>query len=120
MRPLITCRSLSPVLRVEPKHCIDITDIKFEDNSFDFILCNHVLEHVPDDRKAMSELYRVLRPGGVGLINVPARCNETETLEDLTLPPEQRRKLYGAQDHVRYYANPDFAKRLQSVGFSLR
>ena len=105
-------------VEIKPKHCMDITDIKFEDDSFDYIICNHVLEHVPDDRKAMSELYRVLRPGGVGLINIPARKNETETLDDPTLTPEQRRKHYGAQDHLRYYANPDFANRLQSVGFT--
>jgi len=107
-----------PGVETKPKHCMDITDIKFEDDFFDFVICNHVLEHVPDDHKAMSELFRVLRPGGVGLINVPSRRDETETLEDFSLPPEERKKQYGARDHVRYYAIPDFANRLQRVGFS--
>ena len=96
---------------------MDVTDIKYEDNSFDVIICNHVLEHIPDDRKAMSELYRVLKPGGWAILQVPISLSLDKTYEDPTIKtPEEREKVFGQSDHVRIYAK-DYKDRLESVGF---
>lgn len=95
----------------------DITDLRFENDSFDLIICNHVLEHVIDDRKAMSELYRVLKPEGVALLLVPLKYDMETTYEDETIvTPEAREKHFGQHDHVRYYGL-DYFDRLGEVGF---
>ena len=94
---------------------VDITDIPYPDSSFDVIYCSHVLEHVPEDRKAMRQMHRLLRPGGWALIIVPIRgeC----TFEDTTVTsPEERKRLFGQCDHVRRYG-PDVADRLREAGF---
>lgn len=105
----------SPIADVK----LDIQELAFEDSSFDFILCSHVLEHIPDDRRAMAELRRVLRPGGVALVAVPLRDADT-TLEDPSIvTPEDRERHYGQADHVRYYGR-DFPSRLEAAGFSVR
>ena len=108
-----------PTLEVKPKHKMSITDIKFKDNTFDLFLCNHVLEHVPDDNLAMREIYRVLKPGGKALLMVPINEGATQTQEDLTFDRHQRRKYYGSQHHLRFYAADDFADRLENCGFSV-
>jgi SAM-dependent methyltransferase len=96
---------------------MDITALAFENGSFDSIVCNHVLEHVPTDRTAISELYRVLRPGGWASIQVP--INGDVTREDLSITnPKIRRRLYGQEDHVRSYGS-DFFNRIRETGFSL-
>ena len=88
-----------------------------QENYFDLVICYHVLEHVPDDKKAMSELFRVLKKGGTALLQVP--FSEKETVEDTSLTnPEERKKLFGQEDHVRYYGKADFLKRLQNCGFA--
>lgn len=98
---------------------MDITNIKYEDNSFDVIICNHVLEHIPDDRKAMSELYRVLKPGGWAILQVPISLLLNKTYEDPTVTtPEEREKVFGQSDHVRIYAK-DYKDRLEKIGFSV-
>ena len=98
---------------------VDITDIPFEDSSFDIIICNHVLEHVINDRKAMSELYRVLSPQGVAFINCPVDRRLATTLEKEEYDtPELRFKYYGQHDHVRLYGR-DFPKKLEVAGFSV-
>ena len=98
---------------------VDITDIPFDDNTFDIILCNHVLEHIPDDRKAMSELYRVLKPGGKAICEVPMRRKQKTTYEDPSIvTPEARLKHFGQENHVRWYGQ-DYADRLRSVGFEV-
>jgi len=98
---------------------IDITDIKFENNFFDFIICNHVLEHVKDDKKAMSELFRVLKPGGEAILQVPISKYNQETFEDFSITsPEEREKIFGQKDHVRIYGK-DFQKRLENAGFEV-
>ena len=75
---------------------IDITDINFEDNFFDVIICNHVLEHVKDDRKAMSELFRVLKPKGFAILQVPISKNVKETFEDFSITsPEEKKDILG-------------------------
>jgi len=96
---------------------MDLTAMTFDDNSFDAIVCNHVLEHIPNDKKAMKELYRVLKPGGWASLQVPIKGDVTQ--EDLSVTdPKERLRLYGQEDHVRYYGR-DFAERLKDAGFEV-
>ena len=98
---------------------MDITNIKYDDNSFDFILCNHVLEHIPDDILAISELYRVMKKGGYGIFQVPIIYTLEHTYEDSTLTtPEQRLEAFGQHDHVRRYGR-DYKNRLADQGFEV-
>jgi len=97
---------------------MDITDIHYPSDSFDVILCCHVLEHVREDRKAISELYRVLRPGGWLLVQVPQLPGVAHTMEDeAVVDPDERFRLYGWHTHVRAYG-PDLKDRLEAAGFS--
>ena len=103
----------SPIVDVKA----DILDLPFEDNSYDVIICNHVLEHIIDDRKAMSELYRVMKPKGWGIVQVPMKNSLETTYEDFTITnPKERQKHFGQYDHVRWYGM-DYFDRLRSVGF---
>ncbi len=103
----------SPIVDVKA----DILDLPFEDNSFDVIICNHVLEHIVDDRKAMSELYRVMKSGGWGIVQVPMKNSLEKTYEDFTITdPKERQKHFGQYDHVRWYGM-DYFDRLKNVGF---
>jgi ubiquinone/menaquinone biosynthesis C-methylase UbiE len=98
---------------------VDIAKFKYEDNSFDVIICCHVLEHVPDDRKAMSELYRVLKPGGWAILQVPISLSLEKTYEDPTVAtPKERERAFGQCDHFRIYGR-DYIDRLESAGFSV-
>ena len=96
---------------------MDITDIQFPDNSFDVIYCSHVLEHVPDDRKAMRELARVLKPSGWAMLAVPIPRDKTFEDPKITTAAD-RERVYGQYDHVRAYG-PDFADRLRESGFAV-
>lgn len=96
---------------------MDITDLQFSDNSFDCIICYHVLEHVTDDIKAMKEIHRVLEPHGWAIIQVPILKHQTVDGADIT-NPEERAKMFGQPDHVRVYG-PDYKDRLESVGFTV-
>ena len=97
----------------------DICDLPFLDNSYDFILCNHVLEHIVDDNKAIRELYRVLKKNGIGIFQVPIDYNRDTTFEDFSVTnKKERNKLFGQYDHVRIYVL-DFFDRLQKAGFSV-
>jgi predicted SAM-dependent methyltransferase len=96
---------------------MDITDLGFSENTFDVIVCNHVLEHVLDDFSAMSELYRILRPGGEAILQVPISLSLQETYEDQNIrAPQEREKAFGQNDHVRIYAR-DYKDRLEKAGF---
>ena len=96
---------------------MDICNIQYPDASFDIIYCSHVLEHVPDDRKALSEFRRVLKPDGVAIILVPITA--AETFEDPSITdPSERERVFGQHDHVRVYG-PDFAERLTDAGFDV-
>ena len=98
---------------------MDITHIDLDDNLFDVVICCHVLEHIPNDRKAMSELYRVLKPGGWAILQVPISLSLETTYEDATvMTPEEREKVFGKKDHVRIYGK-DYKDRLEMVGFSV-
>ena len=97
----------------------DICDLPFDDESFDVVFCNHVLEHIEDDKKAMNELFRVLKPGGLGIFQIPQDLDREKTYEDFSITsPEERTKHFGQYDHVRVYGK-DYFKRLQAVGFTV-
>ncbi|PTM04959.1 MAG: SAM-dependent methyltransferase [Bacteroidetes bacterium] len=104
---------LSPIADIKA----DICDLPFEDNSYDVILCNHVLEHIPDDTKAMQELYRVMKPGGYGIFQIPQDLNRDITFEDDSIKDKtERAKIFGQYDHVRIYGR-DYFDKLRSIGF---
>ena len=97
----------------------DICNLPFSDNEFDIILCNHVLEHIPDDTKAMKELYRVLKPEGFGVFQIPQDLSRLETFEDNTITDKKERaEIFGQYDHVRIYGR-DYFDKLRSVGFKV-
>lgn len=97
---------------------MDITAMDFPNDSFDAIYCSHVLEHVPDDRKAMCEMFRVLRPGGWAVVQVPV--SESPTQEDPSVTdPCERLRIFGQCDHVRFYGL-DITERLREAGFDVQ
>lgn len=99
---------------------VNITNIPFEDNSVDIIIVNHVLEHIPDDKKALSEIYRVLAKEGVAFVSVPLETSYEKTFENSDYnTPELRAKFFGQHDHVRIYGR-DFVLRLEESGFSVK
>jgi predicted SAM-dependent methyltransferase len=98
---------------------VDITSIPFKAEYFDSILCVHVLEHIPDDRLAMRELYRVLKPGGWAILQSPVDTKRQTTYEDDSIiSPEERLKIFGDIDHKRVYGL-DYKDRLQEAGFEV-
>ncbi len=97
----------------------DIQNIPFENNSFDVVICNHVLEHVDSDKQAMQEIYRILKPNGFAILQVPQAVNNEKTLEDPTVTdPKERERLFLQKDHVRLYGL-DYAERLKNAGFEV-
>jgi len=106
---------LSPIADVKA----DICNLPFDDNSYDVIFCNHVLEHIPDDTKAMQELYRVLKPGGYGVFQVPQDLEREVTFEDNSITDKKERaKIFGQYDHVRIYGK-DYFNKLRHIGFKV-
>jgi len=113
---LITADLYSPIVDVKA----DICNLPFKDNEFDIIFCNHVLEHIEDDKKAMQELFRVLKKGGFGIFQIPQDYSRETTYEDFSVTsPEERAKHFGQYDHVRVYGS-DYFDRLRSVGFDVK
>ncbi len=97
----------------------DICNLPFKDDSFDVVFCNHVLEHIPDDKKAMQELFRVLKKGGFGVFQIPQDMSRENTFEDASITDkEERTKIFGQYDHVRVYGR-DYFNKLRSVGFKV-
>lgn len=97
----------------------DLCALPFSDNSFDVIFCNHVLEHIPDDTQAMKELYRVMKPGGWGIFQVPMENDREITFEDNSITdPKERTRIFGQYDHVRIYGK-DYSQKLKKVGFQV-
>jgi predicted SAM-dependent methyltransferase len=112
----ITADLDSPIADVKA----DITNLPFNDNSFDVIFCNHVLEHIPDDTKAMQELHRVMKKGGMGIFQIPQDLNRKITFEDNSIiDRKERAKVFGQYDHVRIYGL-DYFKKLRSIGFTVK
>ena len=98
---------------------LDVQDMKLPDNTYDVVFCNHVLEHVPDDHKALTEILRVLKPGGMAIMQVPMNPEWEKTLEDPTITdPKERHRLFGQYDHVRMYGQ-DYAERLKKAGYKV-
>lgn len=99
----------------------DITRLSFPDNSFDIVIANHILEHIPEDRRAISEIFRVLKPAGVAVLQVPLSETLPSTLEDPFIDdPAKQERLYGQKDHVRIYALHDYIDRLTKAGFKVK
>ena len=106
---------LSPLADVKA----DICNLPFQDNTYDVILCNHVLEHIPDDKKAMRELYRVLKPGGMGIFQIPQDLNRASTFSDDSITNQKERaRIFGQYDHVRIYGR-DYFDTLRAIGFTV-
>jgi SAM-dependent methyltransferase len=102
---------------------VDVTasleQLPFASESFDVVLCNHVLEHVPDDRRALGELHRVLNPGGWAIVQVPIAYDHDRTREDPNeSSPSERKRRFGQHDHVRWYGR-DYPERLTAAGFEV-
>ncbi|MFI5204541.1 MAG: class I SAM-dependent methyltransferase [Flavobacteriales bacterium] len=100
------------------KNRFDITQLPLKENEFDLVFCYHVLEHITDDKKAMSEILRVLKPGGLLIAQVPFKTGETLE-ENWINTPQLRTEQYGQHDHVRFYGKDDFVKRLEKTGFEV-
>ncbi len=106
---------LSPLADVKA----DICNLPFSENSYDIIFCNHVLEHIPDHKKAMKELYRVLKPNGMAILQVPQDLSRAYTFEDDSITDkDERSKIFEQYDHVRIYGL-DYFNTLRSVGFTV-
>lgn len=105
----------SPIVDVKA----NILDLPFEDDLFDVVFCNHVLEHIEDDARAMSELFRVMKPGGLGIFQIPQDIHLERTYEDASITsPEEKAKHFGQYDHVRIYGK-DYFDRLRKAGFKV-
>lgn len=97
----------------------DICNLPFEDNTYDVILCNHVLEHIPDDTKAMAQLFRIMKPGGWGIFQIPQDLDREKTFEDPTITDnKERARIFGQYDHVRIYGR-DYFDKLRAAGFKV-
>jgi SAM-dependent methyltransferase len=111
----ITSDLESPIADVKA----DICDLPFKDNEFDVVFCNHVLEHISDDTKAMQELFRVLKKGGFGIFQIPQDLSRATTFEDDSITDKKERaKIFGQYDHVRVYGR-DYFDRLRAANFKV-
>jgi SAM-dependent methyltransferase len=111
----ITADLESPLAKMH----FDVQQIPLEDNSIDVVICNHILEHVEDDRKALRELHRILTPNGWGVVLVPQDYEREETFEDDSITsPEERARIFGQYDHRRIYGR-DYARRVAECGFEV-
>jgi SAM-dependent methyltransferase len=117
-----TCGDLFTEGYTYPKEVqnMNLLNLPQADNTFDIVLCNHVLEHISEDTRAMSEIFRVLKPGGTAILQVPISQKLEKTYEDFTITsPEERKRVFGQKDHVRIYGQ-DYKDRLSSVGFNVK
>ncbi|HTE23387.1 class I SAM-dependent methyltransferase [Flavitalea sp.] len=96
----------------------DATCLPFQDATFDIVMANHILEHIPQDIKAIREIYRVLKPRAVAILQVPFSASISTTIEDPAInDPVKQEELFGQKDHVRVYALNDYLRRIESAGF---
>ena len=98
----------------------DATSLLFKDESFEIVIANHIMEHIPEDIQAMKEIHRVLKPGGLAILQVPYSEKLKKTIENPFINnPIEQEKLYGQKDHVRIYALNDYLSRLKTAGFKI-
>ena len=98
----------------------DATHLSFSDNNFDLVIGNHIMEHIPDDNTAMSEIYRVLKPGGQAILQIPYSNKIATTIEEPNIKnPIKQSLLFGQKDHVRIYQLQDYLNRLRQCGFTV-
>jgi SAM-dependent methyltransferase len=114
-RSYITSDLHSPIADVQA----DICNLPFSDQQFDWVVCNHVLEHISNDKIAMQEIYRVLKPGGTAILQVPLRLDQDTFEDDRITDPKERAQVFGQYDHVRIYGK-DYQNRLKQVGFTVK
>lgn len=99
----------------------DLQLLSYKNESFDLVICSHVLEHVPDDKAAMREIFRILKPGACAFLMVPYGRTMKDTLEDKEVTiPSDRKKIFGQTDHVRLYSRADFTARLKQLGYEVQ
>ena len=99
---------------------MDLRSLQYPDAQFDVVICNHVLEHIPEDLLAMGEVFRVLKPGGFAVLQVPISTKLERTFEDFSVvDPKDRERVFGQSDHIRIYSGPDYEARLRKVGFTV-
>jgi ubiquinone/menaquinone biosynthesis C-methylase UbiE len=111
----VTADMESPIANVH----LDIQNMPFPDNEFDVVICNHVLEHVENDNKALKEIFRVIKPGGFAIMHVPMNLTMDKTYEDpLITDPKEREKHFRQKDHYRLYGR-DFPERVKKTGFKI-
>jgi SAM-dependent methyltransferase len=98
----------------------DATRLSFANESFDLVIGNHIMEHIPDDKKALAEIYRVLKPGARAILQIPYSTKIPATIEQPAInDPRQQSALFGQKDHVRVYQLQDYVSRLQGCGFTV-
>jgi SAM-dependent methyltransferase len=98
---------------------VDLTRLDYAGNTFDFIICNYILDHIQDDARAIKEMFRVLKPNGMALITVPNYQPDKDTIEDESITkPKERKKYFGEWNHYRKYGK-DLTARLQNAGFEV-
>lgn len=98
----------------------DLTNLPFAENIYDMVICNHVLEHIPEDKLAMSEIFRVLKPGGIAILQVPYDAKREKTFSDDSITDRnERARIFGQYDHVRIYGM-DYFDTLASIGFQVK
>jgi SAM-dependent methyltransferase len=114
-RSYITSDLHSPLADVQA----DICNLPFSDQQFDWVVCNHVLEHIPSDKIAMQEIFRVLKPGGTAILQVPLRLDQNTFEDDRITDPKERAQVFGQYDHVRIYGK-DYRERLEQIGFQVK
>jgi len=99
----------------------DLNKLPYAVSSFDIVIGNHIMEHIPDDRKAISEIYRILKSGGVAILQVPFSISNSDTIEDPFIKdPKKQSELFGQKDHVRIYNLENYINRLKKAGFSVQ
>jgi SAM-dependent methyltransferase len=102
------------------QHHFDLHDIPFDDHSFEVVLCNHVMEHVEDYHQCMTELHRVMKPGGWAIMQVPIDHSNEKTYEDMNITsPAEREEHFWQKDHLRLFGR-DYPKKLEEAGFKVR